>query len=231
MFYYDKYFIILVLPFILFSIYVQIKMQMVYSKFSKINNFRNLTGAVVARNILNEVGLAFVKVECVEGSLTDCFDPRQNVVRLSHKNYYGNSIAAVGVSAHEVGHAIQFARAYVPAMIRTRVVVVTRFGSFLWWPVIFLGLIFSIYRLILLGICLFSIVVFFELITLPVEFDASFRAFKILKSNEILSSHELHGVKKVLWAAAMTYVASFLVTLMQLLRFVLIFLSNRNDND
>lgn len=231
LFYYDIYYIILILPVILISGFVQIKLMLVYSKFSKIKNEKCLTGSVVARNILDGAGLSHVRVERVEGHLTDHFDPKSNVVRLSSENYDGCSIAAVGIAAHEVGHAIQFSKNYFPMQIRSKVVVVTNLGSKLFFPILIAGVILSMFKLIVLGIVLFAITVFFEFVTLPVEFNASWRALRILKTNKILGFSELVGVRKVLTVAALTYVTSFLMALMQLIRFILIFMSRRSNDD
>lgn len=227
---YDIYFVVLILPVILLSGLVHIKLMLTYSKFSRVFNSKHLTGAMAARNILDKAGLVSVRIERIGGSLTDHFDPRSNVLRLSSKNYDDASIAAVGVAAHEAGHAIQFAEDFFPMKIRSKAVVLTRFGSSMCFPIMLVGLVLSIFQLVVLAIVLFSFTVVFEFVTLPVEFDASFRAIRILKSQQILNSEELVEVKKVLWAAAMTYVASFLMAFVQLLRFVLLFLqSRRND--
>lgn len=230
-YHYDIYYIILILPVILISGFVQIRMMAVYGKFSKIANSKHLKGAVVARNILDGAGLTYVRIERVAGDLSDHFDPRSNVVRLSAKNYDGYSIASVGVAAHEVGHAIQFSKNYIPMRIRSKAVFATNLGSKLFFPILIIGAVLSFFQLIVLGILLFAITVFFEFVTLPVEFDASLRAFKILKVNKILNSDELFGVRKVLTVAALTYVTSFLMALMQLIRFILIFMSRRGNDD
>lgn len=220
-----------IIPVMIFSVIVQIKLKYIYSKFSKIKNRKGVVGAVVARNILDSYGLQHIRVEPVGGSLTDHYDPRDNVVRLSIDNYEGNSIAAIGVAAHEVGHAVQHATGYLGIKIRSAVIPVTRFGSFLSMPIFILGLIFGNPKLAFLGIILFSLIVFFELATLFVEFDASSRAIKVIIGQNILETDEVFGVRKVLWAAAMTYVASFLSALLQLIRLILIVTSSNRRDD
>lgn len=204
------------------AIFVSLRVKFIYSKFSKFNTSRGISGAVVARNILDSYGLYNVKVDPIYGNLTDHYDPKSEVVRLSNNNYYGTSIAAIGVAAHEVGHAVQHAKSYIPVKIRSAVVPLTRFSSFFYVPIFFAGIIFSSPKLSYIGVFMFLIVTFFSLITLPVEFDASFRAIKIIDSQNILEKSEIVGVKKVLWAAAMTYVVSFVMSFVQLLRLFLI---------
>ncbi len=225
------FYICFIIPIMIFSIIVQIKLKYTYSKFSKIRNKKGVVGAVVARNILDSYGLQHVRVEPVGGSLTDHYDPRDNVVRLSRNNYEGSSIAAIGVAAHEVGHAVQHATGYLGIKVRSAVIPVTRFGSFLSMPIILLGLIFGNPKLAFLGVILFSLIVFFELATLFVEFDASSRAVRVIVSQNILEIDEVFGVRKVLWAAAMTYVASFLSALLQLIRLILIVTSSNKRDD
>ena len=222
----------IILPIFVISIFVQIRMMLIYSKFKKIRNKNGVSGAVVARNILDSYGLQYVRVEMIEGTLSDHFDPTSNVVRLSRANYEGTTIAAVGIAAHEVGHAIQHAKEYKPIKVRSVAVRTSRFGSFLSMPLILVGMIFSIPKLAYLGVILFSLIVFFELVTLFVEFDASSRAVKIINSQKILEENEVVFVKKVLWAAAMTYVVSFISALAQLVRLILLVSSlGKNDND
>ena len=222
------YFLVMV-PIFIISIVVTIRLKLIYKKFSKISNKNMVSGAVVARNILDGYGLNHVEVVAISGELSDHYDPVDNVVRLSYKNYEGTSIAAIGVAAHEVGHAVQHAQNYVPVKIRSAVIPVTKLGSMLYFPVFFVGFILSSLKLIYLGIILFSLVTFFEFVTLPVEFNASSRAIKILKSQKILDFEELKGVKKVLWAAAMTYVVSFVASLAQLIRFILMVRTGDDD--
>ena len=223
------FYLVVILPIFMLSIFVSIKMKFIYSKYSKFKSLGGLTGAVVARSILDSYGLYGVRVEAISGVLTDHYDPRSNVVRLSYANYNGTSIASIGVVAHEVGHAVQYAKNYFPIKIRAAIVPATRFGSFLAMPIFIAGILLSNLRFAYFGIILFGLVAFFSFITLPVEFNASSRAVKILESQGILNEIEISGVKKVLWAAAMTYVASFLSSLAQLVRLILIV--NSRDDD
>ena len=182
----------------------------------------------VVRQILDKNGLSHVRIERIAGELTDHFDPRAQVIRLSDSVYGDSSVASIGVAAHEAGHAVQHATGYVPIRLRNAVLPVANFGSRLSVPLILLGLILSMQSLVEIGILLFSFVLLFQLITLPVEFNASRRAIRTLDEGGILAGAELTGAKKVLGAAAMTYVAAALTTAMQLLRLVL--LSRRRDD-
>ena len=202
-------------------------------KYSKVRNMRGITGAEAARNILNREGLYNVQIECLNANDGDHYDPRTDTVRLSYKNYNGTSVTAVSVAAHECGHAIQHARGYVPLRLRTAFVPIANFGSMLAWPVIILGVIInsrSSMMLINIGILLFSFAVLFQLITLPVEFDASRRAMVQLREQGILGDQELHYTRKVLTAAALTYVASAAAAILQLLRIVLLFGGRSRDD-
>lgn len=223
------FFIFVIMPVFVVSIIISIRLKLIYKKFSKIESKNMLSGAVVARNILDGYGLNDVQVVAIPGELTDHYDPVSNVVRLSYENYEGTSIASIGVAAHEVGHAVQHAKNYVPIKIRSVVISISRVGSFIYLPVFILGMALSSLKLINLGILLFSLITISEFSTLPVEFNASSRAIKILESEKILSLDEVKGVKKVLWAAAMTYVISFVSSVVQLIRFILI--SRSNDDD
>lgn len=175
-----------------------------------------------AEEVLRLNGVTGVQIEYVSGNLTDHYDPRTNTIRLSDGVYSSSSIAAVGVAAHEAGHAVQYAKNYAPVRFRTAIIPLTRLGSNLSWPLLVLGLIFDIFSLFILGIIFFSLCTFFQLVTLPVEFNASHRALDALANGGILTSEELKGAKKVLTAAALTYVAALAVSLVQLLRYVLI---------
>ena len=202
-------------------------------KYSKVRNMRGITGAEAARNLLNREGLYNVQIECLNANDGDHYDPRTDTVRLSYKNYNGTSVTAVSVAAHECGHAIQHARGYVPLRLRTAFVPIANFGSMLAWPVIILGVIInsrSSMMLINIGILLFSFAVLFQLITLPVEFDASRRAMVQLREQGILGDQELHYTRKVLTAAALTYVASAAAAILQLLRIVLLFGGRSRDD-
>lgn len=224
-FYWDPTYLILI-PAIIFSLYAQAMVKSTYAKYKTVYNRRGLTGQQVARQILDDNGLYNVQIEHINGELSDHFDPRTNVVRLSDSVYNSTSVAAVGVAAHEVGHAIQHANGYAPIKIRNAVIPITNIGSFLAFPLVLLGIIFaSLDFLIPIGIFLFCFVVFFQAVTLPVEFNASNRALQTLESHNILEDDELGKSKAVLRAAAMTYVAALVSSLLSLLRLLL--LANR----
>ncbi|SHH77820.1 hypothetical protein SAMN02745135_02081 [Caloranaerobacter azorensis DSM 13643] len=217
---------ILVLPAIIFAMYAQTKVQTTFNKYLRVGNISGYTGAQVARMILDRNGLYDVRIELIGGSLTDHYDPRSKVLRLSREVYSGTSVASIGVAAHEVGHAIQHANDYFPLILRNSIAPVASFGARFVWILIFAGFILQAYSLIQLGILLYLAVVVFQVITLPVEFNASHRALAQLQ-NGIITYEEVSPVKKVLRAAALTYVAATLVAIGQLLR--LIILSNRRD--
>ena len=190
-----------------------------------------LTGAQAAMSVLRNHGVFDVSVGQIAGTLTDNFDPRKKHISLSQVVYDGSSVAALGVACHEAGHAVQYAEGYTPIKIRNTILPVANFGSGLSVPLIFVGFLFNWGILVDIGIALFMFVVLFQLVTLPVEFDASRRAVKSLESSGMLSSEELSGTKKVLRAAAMTYVAAFAVSLAQLLRLILIASGNNRRRD
>lgn len=193
-----------------------------YNKFSEQYSRRGVTAEEVARQMLREAGIADVKVERIGGSLSDHYSPKEKVLRLSDSVYGSTSVAAIGVAAHECGHAIQHHTHYLPLTLRSASVPMANFGSLVYWPLILLGLILGYAELAQAGVLLFSFVVLFQLITLPVEFNASRRAVKILNHSSILSGDELSGAKKVLGAAALTYVAALFNSVLQLLRLVLL---------
>ena len=193
-----------------------------FSEYSKVRNSRGLTGADAAREILDRNGLTNVRIEHISGSLTDHYDPKANVIRLSDDVYGSATVAAVGVAAHEAGHAVQYAEGYYPIKIRNAIIPVTRFGSSLSTPLVILGLALSWDFLITAGILLFCAVVLFQAITLPVEFNASGRALKTLRSSHFLEDDEMKGARSVLTAAAMTYVAAMLSALLSLVRLLVI---------
>jgi Zn-dependent membrane protease YugP len=221
---FDYYYLVLIVPAIIISLIAQMRVTSTFSKFSRVSNTRGLTGADVARRILDANGLTNVVIEHVRGNLTDHYDPRSRVLRLSDSVFSSRSVAALGVAAHECGHAIQHAKGYSPLKIRNSVFPLVNISSSLAVPIIILGFIFNTPFLVDAGIILFSAVVFFQLVTLPVEFNASSRALAILESGYFLEGSEIKSARKVLSAAALTYVASALVSVMQLLR--LIILSN-----
>lgn len=225
--YLDSYYLIFVLPAMLLAFWAQHKVNSTYQKFSKITNHRGITGAEVAVKILNLHGVYNVRVEHISGMLTDHFDPRTNVIRLSDGVYSGTSVAALGVAAHETGHALQHAKGYLPIKVRNAIVPVASLGSNLAVPLAILGLILAMPVLVDAGIILFTAVVAFQFVTLPVEFNASRRAISVLDSQGILHGEELTGAKKVLGAAALTYVAAAAVALGNLLR--LLALRGRRD--
>ncbi len=214
--------IIILIPAIIFSIVAQVMVKSAFSEYSKVRNSRGLTGADAAREILDRNGLTNVRIEHISGSLTDHYDPKANVIRLSDDVYGSATVAAVGVAAHEAGHAVQYAEGYYPIKIRNAIIPVTRFGSSLSTPLVILGLALSSDFLITAGILLFCAVVLFQAITLPVEFNASGRALKTLRSSHFLEDDEMKGARSVLTAAAMTYVAAMLSALLSLVRLLVI---------
>lgn len=227
MFYLDAT-IILLIPGLLLGLYAQSKVSNTYQKYSQVQNQQRLTGLDIARKMLNDNGLHNVTITQIGGELSDHYDPKAQQVRLSYDVYHGTSIAALGIAAHEVGHAIQHAQGYFPLHIRNTVVPITNFSSFLYMPLLLLGIVLSHPTLLHWGIILFAVIVFFQIVTLPVEFNASGRAIHTLGSEGILNAEELTGAKKVLSAAALTYVAAAITAILQLMRLVLIF-GGRND--
>ncbi len=230
LFFIDYWYIILIIPTMILGLVAQIKVQTTYKKYSTVFSWRGNTAASVARKILDKNGLHGVRIERVSGELTDHFDPTQNVVRLSDSVHDSSSVAAIGVAAHEVGHAIQYARSYAPMKLRSAIIPVTRIGSTLAPILILIGFFMWIDSFIVVGIILYSTVAVFQLVTLPVEFNASRRALKTLDEEALLDrGEELDGAKKVLSAAAMTYVTALIMSLAQILRFLLIFGGRRRD--
>lgn len=227
-FFWDSTSIYLIIPAAIICFIAQIKVKSTFNKYSKVENMRRLTGKDVARRILDMNGLNDIPVERVNGRLSDHYDPRARVVRLSDSVYNSTSVAAIGVAAHEIGHAVQHSVGYVPLKLRNSIIPVTQFGSKIAVPLFFAGLLFNQFNLMQLGILFFSFAVVFQLITLPVEFNASSRAIKTLTSTEILYGDEIKGAKKVLSAAALTYVGALIMSLAQLLRLMAI-AGRRND--
>ncbi|MGN1112992.1 MAG: zinc metallopeptidase [Acutalibacteraceae bacterium] len=225
LYYFDKTYLIFILPAIIISFIASARVNSTFSRYSKIGNRRAITGAQAAYNVLASHGITNVRIERVSGRLTDHFDPRTNTIRLSDAVYNSATIAAVGVAAHEAGHAVQHAVGYVPNKIRSAIVPAVNIGSKLSWIVILIGLFLPVqYEIVLyIGIALFSLTVVFSLVTLPVEFNASRRALQIIKSTNMLSAQdEYSGAKAVLSAAAMTYVAAAFSSIMSLLRLLVI---------
>ncbi|MHC6179560.1 zinc metallopeptidase [Clostridium sp. JNZ X4-2] len=221
MFYFDSSFIILI-PALLVAAWAQYKVSSTFNKYSKYKSHNGYTGAQVARMLLDGSGLYEVPVELIPGKLSDHYDPSKRVMRLSEDVYYGNSVASIGVAAHETGHAIQHKNRYLPLIIRNSIVPVVNFGSNASWILFLAGFILGIRGLVNVGIILFTLVVLFQIITLPVELNASGRALKILEGRNILYSDELKGARSVLSAAAMTYVAAALTAIANLLRLIYI---------
>ena len=217
-FYFDYYYILFVIPPLIFAAWAQFKVKSTFHKYAGYHSGQGYTAVMIARQILDQNGLFHVKIEMTSGNLTDHFDPRANVIRLSESVYHSTSVASIGVAAHEVGHAIQYIKGYLPIKIRNAVIPLTNIGSTLAFPLAILGVIFSFEPLITIGIWLFIAVVFFQFITLPVEFNASRRALNTLKNDQILIGEEYTGAKKVLTAAALTYVGALLVAVGNLLR-------------
>jgi Zn-dependent membrane protease YugP len=218
MIWYDSTLLILI-PGILLGMIAQILMQSTYTKYAAIKSAAGLTGYTAARRILDGAGLYHVQIEMIGGELSDHFDPRENVLRLSQGVYQSPSVAAIGVAAHECGHAMQYAESYLPMKVRGALVKTTNFSSSFSFLIVLVGMLFSIPEIAYVGIGLFLVVVFFQLVTLPVEFNASARALSVLRGG-ILPEEEMEGVKKVLYAAALTYVAAFVNAVLQLLRLV-----------
>ncbi len=225
MFFYDWTFLIMI-PAMLLGLVVEIVLKNTYAKYSKVTGTTGLTGYSAARKILNDAGLQHVAIECIGGNLSDHFDPRANVLRLSEGVYYSASVAAIGVAAHECGHAIQYEEGYLPMRVRGALVKATNFSSSAAVWIVILGMLFSLPQIAYAGLALFLVVVFFQLVTLPVEFNASARAVRILDG--MMVKEELQGVKKVLSAAAMTYVASFITAIFQVFRLLAIIRGGRN---
>jgi Zn-dependent membrane protease YugP len=226
--YFDYYYLVLVVPAVILSLWAQIMVKSTFARYSRIPCSRRITGQDAAAFLMKVNNIGDVRIEPAGGSLTDHYDPSAKVLRLSAPVYGQTSIAAIGVAAHETGHAIQHARSYGPLVLRSALVPAANIGSSFGPWLAVAGLFFSLPLLINIGIILFGGAVVFYLVTLPVEFDASARAVKILRDNNVLTGEELAGVKKVLSAAALTYVASALTALMSFLRLILLSRSRRH---
>lgn len=218
-------YIIFVLPFVILSIIASARVNSSFKKYSSVLSSRGLTGAQAAFDVLRYYGITDVKIERVSGNLTDHFDPKANVIRLSEKVYDSTSVAAIGVACHEAGHAAQYAENYSPIKIRNFIFPVASLGSKLGFPLAILGFFLGFQPIAIAGVAFFCFAVFFQLATLPVEFNASRRALSVIDETDILDIDERNGAKKVLTAAAMTYVAALAVSIGNLLR--LIFIVNR----
>lgn len=223
----DFWFLILVIPAMILSLAAQAGVNSSYKKNARIFSSRGMTGREAAEMILRNNGIYDVRIEPVSGSLTDHYSPREQVIRLSEGVYDSSSVAAIGIASHEAGHAVQHHVGYVPIKIRNAVLPVANIGSMLAFPLIVIGFLLSSFLLLDLGVIFFSFTTLFQLITLPVEFNASSRAVKAIEANGVLYGEELNGAKSVLRAAAMTYVAALAVSFAQLLRFFFLTRSNR----
>ncbi|MEE1027574.1 MAG: zinc metallopeptidase, partial [Agathobacter sp.] len=221
MFFYDATYILVIIGAVI-SMIASANVNRTFKKYSKVGNNRGLTAEMVAQMILDSAGITDVRIERIRGSLTDHYDPANKVLRLSDSVYGSTSVAAIGVAAHECGHAVQHFVGYGPLKLRSVSVPVANIGSKLSWPLIFLGLILGSVNLAEVGVLLFLFVVIFQLITLPVEFNASNRAINILEYHNVLYGNELSCARKVLSAAALTYVAALFSSILQLLRLILI---------
>ena len=224
-----EFFTLMMIVCFFISIFASTSLKSTYKKYMKIQNSSHFSGAQVAASILRQFGINDVRVEETSGELSDHYDPRYKVVRLSTENYHGTSIAAVSVAAHECGHAIQHATEYVPVVVRSKMVPVVNFANKMSYGLFALSLFIKNYETVLkIAFLIFFVTFLFQMVTLPVEFDASKRALKILNSSNVLQEHEMKGSKKVLKAAAFTYVAGVLYSLMQVLR-ILSLLNRRNS--
>ena len=222
----DIWYLVLVLPAFLVTLYAQWKVKSTFKEFSGYRTLSGITGEGAARQVLDAHGLQAVMIDRIEGSLSDNFDPQTNVVHLSESTYAVPSIAAAGVAAHEAGHACQYADDYGPMRFRTAIIPACNIGAGLSWPAILLGYMLGWQPLVFIGIILFSLSVIFQLATLPVEFNASSRAIEALETGNMLTADELYGAQQVLKAAALTYVAALAVSIANLLRLILLFGGN-----
>ena len=233
--YFDWTYVVLVLPCVLLSLWASSSVNATFNKYAKQFSRRGFTGAQAAERVLRQNGVSGVRIERVVGNLSDHYDPRTNVIRLSDSVYSSTSTAAIGVACHEAGHAVQYAQDYAPIKLRAAIIPVTNIGSKLAMPLILLGLLFGTfgelsYSLVYLGIACFGLSLVFQLVTLPVEFNASRRAMAAIETANLLTEDEQRGAKKTLKAAALTYVAATAVALAQLIRLIAIF-GNRRRRD
>jgi len=232
--YFDWTYLVIVLPCVLLSLWASSNVNSTFKKYANQISTRRITGAQAAQQVLSANGVSGVRIERVSGNLTDHFDPKANVIRLSDSVHDATSTAAIGVACHEAGHAVQYANNYAPIKLRAAIVPVTNFASKLAMPLILLGLVLTYlekfsFTLVYLGIACFGVAVVFQLITLPVEFNASRRAMQAIENTALLTDEEQKGARKTLTAAALTYVAATAVALSQLLRLLIIFGRRRND--
>jgi Zn-dependent membrane protease YugP len=226
---------LLLIPCLILTIWASARVNSTFKRYSGQLSARRITGAQAAERVLFNNGIRNVRIERISGNLTDHYDPRTNVIRLSDSVYDSASTAAIGVACHEAGHAVQYAENYAPIKLRAAIIPITNFGSRLAMPLILLGVLLSAFSgasnsLVYLGIACFSLSLFFQLVTLPVEFNASRRALQAIDQSDILNDEEIKGARKVLSAAAMTYVAAAAVSLTQLLRLILLFGGRSRNN-
>lgn len=233
---FDMTYVAIVLPCLLLAMIASYRVNSTFRRYSKQISIRHITGRDAAYRVLESNGVTNVRVERVAGNLTDHYDPKTNVIRLSDSVYDSASTAAIGVACHEAGHAVQYAKAYAPIKLRAAIIPITNIGSRLAMPLILLGILFGAlgnfsYTLVYIGIACFSLSLVFQLITLPVEFNASRRAMQAISDTDLLTEEEQRGARKTLTAAAMTYVAAVAVAAAQLLRLILLFGGGRRRND
>ncbi len=226
---FDIYWLVLVLPCMIFAMWAQWRVNSTFDRYSKVYSRRGITAAQAAEAVLRANGVTGVRIEGIAGKLTDHYDPRSNVIRLSSAVYGSSSVASIGVACHEAGHAVQYARGYAPIKLRAAIVPLTNIGSMLTMPLILLGIFIQVSGLVTLGIAAFGLSTVFQLVTLPVELDASGRALAAIEGGYLLEGDEVQLARKTLWAAAMTYVAALAVSLAQLLRLILLFGGRRRD--
>ncbi len=231
MFYhFDRYYFILILPAMFFALWAQMRVKTTYHQYNRVMSSTGQSAAQICRQILDRNGLYHIGIERISGELTDHYDPRQNVIRLSDSVFSSCSVAAIGVAAHEAGHAVQYSVGYFPIKLRNAIIPITQFGSSMSMPILLIGLLFNQGAFIKVGIILFATVAVFQLVTLPVEFNASIRALDTLTSSHILREEETQMAGKVLRAAALTYVAALLSSIAQLLRLIMLYGRHSNDD-
>lgn len=227
---FDAYYLLLVLPCLVLAMWAQFRVKSSFSKYSRVRSRRGITAAQAAQRVLDLNDVTGVRFERVAGNLTDHYDPRANVIRLSAPVYDSPSVAAIGVACHEAGHAVQYAKGYFPIRLRAAIIPLTQFGSSFFWPVLLLGIVLNSSMLLTVGITMFALATVFQLVTLPVELNASRRALAAIEDGGLLDADEYPMAQKTLRAAAMTYVAALATSLASLLRLLLIF-GGRNRHD
>lgn len=226
---FDWTYLLLVVPCIVFALWAQHNVNATFTKYSAVHSRRHISGAQAADMVLRQNGIHNVRIEEISGKLTDHYDPRTNVIRLSNSVYHSTSVASIGVACHEAGHAVQYAKGYAPIRLRAAIIPLTNIGSALSLPLLIIGLIFNFQGLALLGIALFALSTLFQLVTLPVEINASRRALAAIELGGLLYDDEYPLARKTLTAAALTYVAALAVSLAQLLRLLILFGGRRDD--